>query len=384
MTPSWRWVLLDVGVASVASSAIALEVAGSTGRRGPVLANLACCLALAGPLALRRRAPLAAAIGVIVLAIAETAFLTPLPPLVTPLALAALSPYAIGAYAGRIARSLFGLAICVTGGLTIELVAPAASRESGSILPTAVVVGLAWVSGRLVAARTARMQELEGLADALIEATRTRERLAIAEQRAHVARELHDLVAHSMTVVCLQAGAAQRVWDSHPRQAQHALAVVGSTARETLAHLRDALDLLDPNEPPTWLRVEDMEALAHGARAAGLNVSVRVDGPPRAVPGAVGLVAYRIVQEALTNAIRHAAPTDVAVCLAYESRALAVDVRDVGRRAGARDTVRVSGTGNGLRGMRERVEIVNGVMSFGALPTGGFAIAARLPLELHA
>jgi signal transduction histidine kinase len=384
MTLSRHWVLLDVGVAIVSSSAIALEVVASTGRRGPALANLACCLALAGPLALRRRVPLAAASGVIVLAIVETAFLTPLPPLVTPLALAVLPPYAIGAHAGRIERSLLGLATCVTGGLAIEFVAPAASREPGSILPGAVVVGLAWVSGRFVAARTARMQELERLADALVEATRARERLAIAEQRAHVARELHDLVAHSMTVICLQAGAAQRVWDSHPGQAQHALAVVGSTARETLAQLRDALDLLDPNEPPAWLRVEDMEALALGARAAGLNVSVRVDGPPRALPGAVGLVAYRIVQEALTNAIRHAAPTDVAVCLAYESRALAVHVRDFGRRPGTRDAVTVSGTGNGLRGMRERVEILDGVMSFGALPAGGFAIAARLPLELQA
>jgi signal transduction histidine kinase len=158
---------------------------------------------------------------------------------------------------------------------------------------------------------------------------------------------------------------------------------VSSTARETLAHLRDPLDLLDPSEPSTWLGIEDIEALAHGARVAGLNVSVRVDGAARAIPGAVGLIAYRIVQEALTNAIRHAAPTDVTVSLAYEPRTLAVDVRDVGRHPGAHDAMAAHGSGNGLRGLRERVEITRGVVSFGALPAGGFAISARLPLELQ-
>jgi signal transduction histidine kinase len=375
--------LLDAAFAVAVASAIAIEASSSVHRQGPVLANLALCLTLAIPLALRRRVPLTAAGGVLVLAVLQTALLTPLPLLVTPLVLAVLPAYAIAAYGGGVGRSLAGLAICLAGGVLLELATPAASRDLPGIAPIAAIVLVAWGSGRAVAGRTSRMRELERLAGELLEARRAHERLAIAEQRAHVARELHDIVAHSMTVICLQAGAAQRVWWEQPEQALHALAAVGRAARETLAHVRDALDLLDPSDPPTRLGVDDMEALARSARAAGLTVSVRVDGPTRAVPGAVGLVAYRIVQEALTNAIRHAAPTDVAVRLAYEAGALAVEVRDVGRHAGATDAVAVSGSGNGLRGMRERVETLEGVVSFGPQPSGGFAVSARLPLELR-
>jgi signal transduction histidine kinase len=213
-----RWELIDLAVALAVASAIALEASFSVPRHGPVLANVACCLALAVPLGLRRRLPLGAAAGVLVLAVFQSAFLTPLAPLVTPFLLAIVPPYAAGAYASRVGRSLVGLAICLAGGVALELAVPAAVRNARAIMPVSAVVLLAWASGRLVAARTSRMYELERLADALLEARRARERLAVAEQRAHVARELHDIVAHSMTVICLQAGAAQRVWDAHREQ----------------------------------------------------------------------------------------------------------------------------------------------------------------------
>jgi signal transduction histidine kinase len=316
-----------------------------------------------------------------VLALFQTELLTPLTPLVTPLVLALLPAYAVAAYARTAARAIVGLATCLAGGLLLELAGPRSSRGLSETLPVAALVLVAWLSGRAVAARTRRLRELQRLERALLETGDARERLAVAEQRAHVARELHDIVAHSMTVICLQAAGAQRIWWQEPAQARDALAAVTGAARDALAHLRDALDLLDEDGPDTRIGLHDLEALARGARVAGLNVAVRVDGPPHALPGAVALVAFRIVQESLTNAIRHAAPTDVVVSLAYEADALAIDVRDAGRPPGIADAVVVAGSGNGLRGMRERVDSLAGAISFGPLPAGGFGVHACLPLE---
>jgi signal transduction histidine kinase len=380
--PSSTWV--DLALALAVATAITIEVAASPHAHGPLVANLVLCLSLAVPLALLRRRPIAAVGAVIALASLQTAVLTPLPLLVTPLSLALLPPYAVAAYGGRIERSLAGLAVCLGGGLLLELVTPSAQRDGSRIVPTLVIVLLSFTAGRAVAGRARRAVELELLACRLGELGPARERLAVAEQRAHVARELHDVVAHTMTVVCLQAGAARRLWWDRPEDAQRALGAAARAARETLGHLRDALDLLEPSDPPTWLGLEQMEALAHGARVAGLNVAIRVEGQTRAVPGRVGLVAYRIVQEALTNAIRYAAPTDVAVHLVYERDALAVDVRDAGRPPGSAGAVALAGSGHGLRGMRERVESCAGAVSFGPLPVGGFAVSARLPLEARA
>jgi signal transduction histidine kinase len=375
---------VDLALAVAVAAAIAIEVASSRDARGPLGANLALCLSLAVPLALLRRRPTAAVVAILALATAQTALLTPLPLLVTPLSLALLPPYAVAASGGRLGRSLAGLAVCLSGGLLLEVVTPSVHRDSSRIVPPLVIVALSFAAGRVVAGRARRAAELELLARRLAELGPTRERLAVAEQRAHVARELHDVVAHTMTVVCLQAGAARRLWWDRPEEAQRALGAAARAARETLAHLRDGLDLLDPSDPPTWLGLEEMEALAQGARVAGLNVEIRVEGLTRAVPGRVGLVAYRIVQEALTNAIRYAAPTDVAVHLSYERNALAVDVRDAGRRPGSARVVTLAGSGQGLRGMRERVESCAGAVSFGPLPVGGFAVSARLPLEAGA
>jgi signal transduction histidine kinase len=343
-------------------------------------ANLVVCLAIGAPLAWRRIAPLATAVAVIAPALLQTHLLTPLPRLVTPLALAVLPAYAVAAH-GSVRRACTGLALCLAGVPAIELATPAAQRDGAGVVPALTIVVLAWIAGCAAAAQSRRVGELEAVDQRLAAARLVRERLAVAEQRAHVARELHDVVAHSMTVICLQAGAAQRLWTARPEDAGAALTAVGVTARETLAHLRDTLGLLDPGAAGGPVPMPDLEGLASRARSAGVDVTIKVDGHARALPGSVGLVAYRIVQEALTNAMRHAAPTAVTVRLAYETDALKVDVRDEGRRAGLPGEVAVPGSGNGLRGMLERVERCAGVLSFGPLPAGGFAVSARLPVE---
>jgi signal transduction histidine kinase len=370
----------DLALAVLVGISIAIEAARSDQARGPLAANLVVCLALGAPFAWRRIAPLATAVAVIAAATLQTALLTPLPRLVTPLALAVLPAYAIAAYSAA-RRAYAGLALCLAGVTAIELATPTAQRDGAGLAAGLAIVLIAWIAGRAVAAQSRRERQLDAIDGRLAAARLARERLAVAEQRAHIARELHDVVAHSMTVICLQAGAAQRRWADSPRDARDALAAVGATARETLAHLRDTLGLLDPAATDGPVALHDLEMLASHARVAGLAITIEIHGHARALPGGVGLVAYRVIQEALTNAIRHAAPTTVTVRLVYETDTLAVVVRDEGRRVGPPRQASVAGSGNGLRGMLERVERCAGVLSFGSLPSGGFAVSARLPIE---
>jgi signal transduction histidine kinase len=375
-----RPALGDLALALSVGTAIAIDAVHSDHARGPLAANVVVCLAIGMPLAWRRIAPLATAIAVILVAMLQTDLLTPLPRLVTPLSLAVIPAYAVAAR-GTTRRACAGLAVCLAGVPAIELATPAAQRDGSAVVPAFAIVLVSWLAGRAVAAQGRRVGELEAVDRRLASTRLARERLAVAEQRAHVARELHDVVAHSMTVICLQAGAAQRLWFDRPTEGRKALAAVGVTARETLAHLRDTLALLDHGASDRTEPRRDLEALISRARSAGLDVTIQIDGCSRALPGGVGLVAYRLVQEALTNAIRHAAPTAVTVRLAYEVDVLTVDVRDEGRQASLPGAVAVPGSGNGLRGMLERVERCSGVLSFGPLPSGGFAVSARLPIE---
>jgi signal transduction histidine kinase len=178
---------------------------------------------------------LATVVTVVALAVLQTALLTPLPRLVTPLALAVIPAYAVAAHASA-RRAWAGLALCIAGVPAIELATPAGQRDGGGVVPALAIVLVAWIAGRAAAAHCSRVAELERLGIRLEETQLARERLVVAEQRAHVARELHDVVAHSMTVICVQAGAAQRLWVERPEAASAALAAVGATARETLTH----------------------------------------------------------------------------------------------------------------------------------------------------
>jgi signal transduction histidine kinase len=207
----------------------------------------------------------------------------------------------------------------------------------------------------------------------------------IDEERLRIARELHDVVAHTMATINVQASAATQLLRDRPEQAAESLAAIRAASKDGLRELRAILNVLrhadeaDPTRPVPGLA--RLDALAAGVRAAGLPVAVTVTGRPRELPAVTDLAAFRIIQEALTNSIRHAGPATAEVSVRYGVSDLQVEITDTGRGANGSGT---NGTGHGLRGMRERAAAANGTMEIGSGPAGGFRVAARFPLTAHA
>lgn len=231
------------------------------------------------------------------------------------------------------------------------------------------------------------------VAERLQRAARDRERAAdqhVAEERLRIARELHDVMAHTVAVIAVQAGVAADVLDDSPNEARTALRTLRTASREAMAELGATVGVLRggddgaaPRTPAPGLG--QLDALAATAAAAGVRVAVAVEGDPRPLPAAVELTAYRVVQESLTNVIRHAGADRAAVTVRYLRDEVRVEVLDDGRRMGAGGPGGTSswaaGSSNGLTGMAERVAALGGRLDAGPRPTGGFAVDARLPAE---
>ena len=207
-------------------------------------------------------------------------------------------------------------------------------------------------------------------------------RRRLDEERLRIARELHDVVAHTMATINVQAGVAAHVLPTRPEAAAESLQAIKTASKEGLRELRAILNVLrqaddaDPTQPaPGTAQLEDLIA---GARRAGLETTLTVTGDPVPLPGAVDLAAYRIIQESLTNTIRHAGPATAAVALGYARDELRIDVTDTGR---GQAVIAGNGDGHGLAGMRERAAAVGGTVEAGPGPAGGFLVAARLPLN---
>jgi signal transduction histidine kinase len=264
----------------------------------------------------------------------------------------------------------------------------------------------AWFLGDLQKRRHAYTARLEALNAQLADEQELRARWAVAEERGRIARELHDVVAHSVSVMVVQAGAARRSVAANPGQATAALTQIESTGRQALAEMRRLLGLLrDRRDGGEALAPQPslahLDSLVLAAREAGLPVELTVEGEPRPLPAGIDLSAYRIVQEALTNSLKHAGPAKATVRICYGGAALEVQVWDDGRGAsgpppgggepeangrppggrGADAEGRLDGEGHGLIGMRERVALFGGELEVGPRPGGGFRVAARLPLE---
>jgi signal transduction histidine kinase len=213
---------------------------------------------------------------------------------------------------------------------------------------------------------------------------------AITEERLRIARELHDMVAHSIGIIAIQAGVGSRVLDSQPEEARSALQAIEATSRETLSGLRRTLVALrqaDP-EPGSLLAplapapgLEDVDKLAATTTEAGVRVDVTWRGERRPLPGDIDLSAFRIVQEAVTNVVRHSGARCCRVSIDYGAERLALEILDDGRSGAAPVGPQAAhGSGFGITGMRERVSLLHGEFSAGARPEGGFRVAARLPL----
>jgi signal transduction histidine kinase len=329
------------------------------------------------PLVFRRRLPFAAPVFAFA-AQAASAFLDPtLGAETTAFAALLLAFWVVGAY-NELAQAMAGTAI---GFASIAVVARVDERlgleeaVSGILFGGAVSV-IAYALQR----RGRQTAELEERAARLEYEREEAERAAVAEERRRIARELHDVIAHSVTLMTVQAGAARLVLAEDPKRALESVLSVEATGRHALAELRRLLGILRPGEheavlapQPGLARLGDLLAQA---RRAGLPVELAVAGEPCALPPGVDLTAYRIVQEALTNARKHAGPARAQVLLRYGIEALELDVTNDGRASNGGD-----GVGHGLVGMRERVALYDGTFEAGPRPDGGYTVHARLPVE---
>jgi signal transduction histidine kinase len=365
-------------------------MAGDLARRGPLT------LFLVVPVVFRRRAPVLA-FAVAAAAGAAQVIVTRAGPSAADLAIVVLL-YTLAAYRPR-RESVAGLFVCLLGcGVAVLAWAPVRLPLLERLFVGAVMFGgtalVAWVLGDSMRYRRAYYAALEERA-ARLEAERDAQaKISAAAERARIARELHDVIAHNVSVMVVQADGASYALRSEPERARQALAAISGTGRQALAEMRRLLGVLRAGDSGADLApqpgLEQVRELLDQARAAGLSVSLTMQGTPQPLSEGTELAAYRVVQESLTNTRKHGgALAAAAVTLRYEPDGLVVQVTDDGggetapgegtngRRTPAH--AEVTGPGLGLTGMRERIEMYGGSVNAGPLPTGGYQVVARLP-----
>jgi signal transduction histidine kinase len=270
-----------------------------------------------------------------------------------------------------------GLAIVLVSAALIVYNDP--SHSPGELVFVPILFAIGWLVGFALRERADQATAAEERAR---QAEREREaaaRLAVAEERARIARELHDIVAHAVSVMVLHVGAVRHRLPDELALDKQALGDVENAGRTALAEMRHLLGAMRRNGDDVELAPQpglgSLDRLLEEVRHAGLPVQLRVEGDPFPLPRALDLSAYRIVQEGLTNALKHARANQADVSVRYEPTALQVEVRDDGKAAAADD-----GLGHGLVGIRERVKIYGGEMTAGVAPEGGFVLSTRLPI----
>ncbi len=344
------------------------------------------------PLAWRRTRTLPAGSAIAVVALAQWALgITPMPADVAVI----LAVYALAAYAPRWA-SLGGLALALAG--AVMLITRFYSRANGPVVANLsygafltvllwTLVMFAWTFGDLTRTRRLRLQALEDRAHRLEIEQQQERALAASDERSHIAREMHDIVAHSLSVIITQADGGRYAAAADPGVATETLRTIAETGRTSLQEMRRLLGVLRGGEEASKRPLPglaDLDDLLLGFRAAGLELSFEQTGKPRrGLPAGAELTAYRIFQEGLTNVLKHAGPLASAwTVLAWQARGLQIDVLDDGRGAAADPPVTASagdGGGNGLRGMAERVKLYDGTLKAGPRTGGGFQITAFIP-----
>jgi signal transduction histidine kinase len=242
----------------------------------------------------------------------------------------------------------------------------------------AVMVACVWMAGRGVRGHAERADQLAEHADTLVREAEAQKLAALAEERLRIARELHDVVAHSVSVMTVQAAAERRV-GGQDESTREVLVAIEETGRQAMGEMRRLLGMLRAGHEDLSLApqpgMEHLEVLLEHVRAAGLPVDWHVEGKPVPLSPGVDLAAYRVIQEALTNTLKHAGPACASVTVRYGGTELDIEIADDGR--GASDT---RAGGHGLIGMRERVTLYNGRLETGTRSPNGFIVRARLPL----
>jgi signal transduction histidine kinase len=355
-----------LGVAALVVTLLATSVRDVTVDPDPVAVGLIVLGTL--PLLLHRRAPIAV-LAVIGAAGAAFALREGTADLAVPLAIAA---YSAAARCDRRTVLAVALPIAVASAALITIGEGRSDNWVEVLVSLVPVPGVPLLLGRVTFNRRRRIQRDHVLAA----------REAVATERARIARELHDAVAHSMSVMVVQAGAARSVLASDAAAAAEALERVEATGRTGLAEMRRLLGVLTAGDDSPELAPQPglarLDELLERVRAAGLPVERVVGGHARSLPPGVDLTAYRLVQEALTNALKHAGDAHARVTIRYGEDALELEVDDDGRGPPGAD---IAAEGHGLVGMRERVAMFNGSLETGPRPGGGFRVRARIPLE---
>jgi signal transduction histidine kinase len=365
----------DVVIAAIV--AVALQVEAQAEHLTPRGIAISAFALLGALLLLRRVAPLPVLVaGLATQLIAVAAGLSSHTP-VTPLLFFVLVLYSVGLVEERV-RAVGGLALALGLVLATLFVAKHNGEAfDGTDIPfVALVCSTPWFVGRAMRGRLRQVETLERRAGQL-EAERL---AAVTEERARIARELHDVIAHSVSVMVVQAAAAEQVLKLDPERAVDPLRSVQETGRQALVEMSRLLGLLRADSEELGFapqpRLDELDALLAQVRGAGLPVELRVQGERRALPPALELTAYRVVQEALTNTLKHGGEAHAEVRLGYTLDAFELEVVDDGPGS---DDGHVGG--HGLAGMRERVNVFGGDFAAGPRPDGGFAVRVRLPVE---
>ena len=372
---------VDTCIALVIAVLLAAVSLGGASREGRALSSEILPAALAAiaalPLALRRKSPFLALGGCLLLTLLAFSLSSPTPPVMLPIAVAL---YTVGA-GGHRRGSLMAAGAAIVVIVIIRL-----AFTGSDTLVEEMVRDVAWTLGATalgfaVASRRAYVEEFRQRA---AEAERTREEEAqrrVNEERLRIARDVHDGVAHALASISLQASAAGAVIDSDPEGAREALRQIRGASVSALAELRATLGVL--RQPagtaaagaPT---VEQLAGLADILRAGGIEISVSRQGRDADIPAEVGNIAYRILQEALTNVLRHSGARHADVVMTYDPSVLTISVADDGLGLQEDEARR---TGYGITGMRERAEAIGGLLEAGPRTDGGFLVRAELPLR---
>ncbi|MGA2528068.1 MAG: sensor histidine kinase [Acidimicrobiales bacterium] len=379
----WLAIVVLAALVGLATIVLALEPRPRDGGARLTLALLAC-----GPMVLLRRWPLPVLIAAVAAAgVVIASGTAPLPVAV----LLGLATYLVSSRVKRrISIAATAAAAVTVGGALLyaalnERSAPLAVLSVEGFMP----LGAAWFVGDAVAARRRYQAGLAEQAkrEQATEAERARQQ--IREERVRIARELHDVVAHTLAVITIQAGVARRLMTKHPEKTAGALELIEEIGRTAQDELRVVLGLLrdeavEPISRTPAPRLADLKELVETVRASGIQVELRTTGAGRFLSPAIELSIYRVVQEALTNVVRHAPGAQAVVALSVTGNNVCVEIADNGgpsRATGEERPLSIAITGHGIVGMRERVEAFGGSLLTEHLANGGFHVSARIPVE---
>lgn len=370
----WQWYkrlkpeLIDAGLALIA---LGPTIAWTTDHGNSRGVAVALSLAQVLPLLLRRRFPLSVLAAVLAASVGTEFALD-----VFPVFALALALYTVAAHSERRVAIAAGLAtLAVLAAMPIQV---GEHGDKDSFFHLVIFAAAAWIFGDNVRTKRAYYRELEERAERLEREQEERAARAAADEQARIARELHDVIAHSVSVMVVQAAAANEVFERQPERARDALRSIEESGRLAMTELRRLLGVVRSGEPDglePQPGLETLEALIEQVRATGLEVELKLSGDLAGLPAGVDLSAYRIVQEALTNTLKHAQASEARVYVRRSEEKLELEIYDDG--SGPTDDC---SDGHGLIGMSQRAALLGGAVETGAGADGGFVVRASFPL----